>query len=215
MLLAYGVVCALLETQRSGEGQVVDAAMIDGAALLMTMIRGFQAAGTWSDERGTNLLDSGAPFYDTYETADGQWVAIGPLEPQFYAQLIERLGLADADLPVQYDRDGWPTLRAQFAATLASKTRAEWDAIFADSDACYAPVLTMNEAGEHEHLAARHTIVDAFDVAQPAPAPRFSRTPGAIASAPAWPGEHTDAVLADWGFSGDEIAALRAADVVR
>jgi len=210
MLLAYGVVCALLDAQRSGAGQVVDAAMIDGAALLMSMIWSFQAMGTWSDARGANLLDSGAPFYDTYETADGAWVAIGPLEPQFYAQLLEKLGLADAGLPAQYDRDGWPVLRERFAATFSTKTRVEWDAIFADSDACYAPALTMREAASHPQLAARNTIVDAFGMAQPAPAPRFSRTPGAIASAPAWPGDHTDAVLADWGFSPDEIFELRA-----
>lgn len=214
MLLAFGVVCALLEAQRSGQGQVVDAAMIDGSALLMMMCWGYQAMGQWSDERGTNLLDTGAPFYDTYRTADGEYLAVGALEPQFYAAFLTGLGLADAELPTQYDREQWPSLRQRFAEVIATKTRDEWAAIFDGTDACVAPVLTMREAAAHPHAQARAAMVNAFGVAQPAPAPRFARTPGAIAGAPAWPGEHSDAVLADWGVAADEVAALRAAGAI-
>ncbi|MFZ4516118.1 MAG: CaiB/BaiF CoA transferase family protein [Acidimicrobiia bacterium] len=214
MLLAFGVVCGILEAQRSGTGQVIDAAMIDGAALLMTMLWGYQAMGHWSDARGTNLLDTGAPFYDTYRTSDGHYVAIGALEPQFYAQLIQGLGIAETDLPAQGDRSQWPVLRERISAAIASKTRAEWDEIFAGSDACYAPVLTMREAAEHPHAQARQAMIKAFGTVQPAPAPRFTKTPGAIAGAPAWPGEHSDAVLADWGFTDVEVQALRATGAI-
>ena len=214
MLLALGVVSALLEAQRSGTGQVVDAAMVDGTALLMAMIWSFRAQGSWTNAAGTNLLDGGAPFYDVYATADARWVAIGPLEPQFYGQLLAGLGLDPDDLPGQYDHARWPELRARFAAVFATKTRAEWDAVFAGSDACYAPVLTMDEVADHPHLRARGTIVAVDGTDQPAPAPRFSRTPGAIQGPPPWPGSDTDAVLADWGFAVGEVADLRAGGVI-
>ena len=214
MLLAFGVVCALLEAQRSGEGQVVDAAMVDGSAVLMTMMWGLQAMGAWTDERGTNLLDTGAPFYDTYECSDGNFISIGALEPQFYAELLERLGIA-ADVP---DRDlsaAWPALRTRFTELFRTRTRDEWCEVLEGSDACFAPVLTMRECAEHPHLRARATIVEEHGMAQPAPAPRFSRTPGAIQGPPAWPGEHTEAALRAWGFDAGEVAKLRDASAIR
>jgi alpha-methylacyl-CoA racemase len=215
MLLAFGIVCGVLEARGSGQGQVIDAAMVDGAAALMAMVWSFRKFGIWDEERpGTNLLDTGAPFYDTYETADGKWISIGSLEVQFYAELIEKLGLADADLPAQNDRDRWPELRAAFTAAFRSKPRAEWDAIMLGSDVCYAPVLTMSEALEEPHLRARGTITDRNGVEQPAPAPRFSRTAPEITRDAPWPGQDTDAVLADWGLGGEEIAALRSAGAV-
>lgn len=215
MFLAFGVVCALLECERSGQGQVVDAAMIDGSAVLMTMMWGLRALGAWSDEMGVNLLDGGAPFYDVYETADGKYISLGSLEPQFYAELLERIGLADEDLPAQMDRDGWPGLRERFTELFRTRTRDEWCAILEHSDACFAPVLPMPEAAEHPHMKYRSVIVEEHGVAQPAPAPRFSRTPGAIQGPAPWPGEHTDAVLGDWGFAADEIAKLREVGAVR
>ena len=209
MLLAFGVACALVEAGRSGKGQVIDAAMVDGAASLMTMTWGFRALGVWG-ERGTNVLDTGAPFYDTYETADGRFIALGSLEPQFYAELIERVGLKDeVDLGRQMDPSTWPELRERFTELFQSKTRAEWCEILEATDACFAPVLTMDEAKDHPHIRARETIVEEFGLPQPAPAPRFSRTPGAIQRPPAWPGQHTDEVLADWGFDADTITKLR------
>ena len=171
MLLAVGVLAALLERERSGRGQVVDAAMVDGAALLATFIHGLRAAGAWRDERGTNLLDGGAPFYDTYQAADGKFVAVGALEPKFYAELLGRLGLDPAGLPGQYDRAGWPALRAVFSARFAERTRDEWAAVFAGSDACVVPVLSMADAPGHPHNAARGTFTEVAGVTQPAPAP--------------------------------------------
>jgi alpha-methylacyl-CoA racemase len=215
MLMAFGIVCGLLEARTSGHGQVVDAAMVDGSAALMAMIWGFRSMGSWSEEHGTNVLDTGAPFYDTYETADGKFISLGSLEPQFYAELIGRLGLDDVDLTAQMDRRGWPALRERFTALFKSKTRDEWCEILEMSDACFAPVLTMSEAAEHPHIKARQTVVDELGVLQPAPAPRFSRTPGAIQRPPAWPGEHTDGALAEWGFSADEIAKLRDAGAIK
>jgi alpha-methylacyl-CoA racemase len=215
MLLAFGVVCAILEARESGQGQVVDAAMIDGSAILMTMMWGLRAMGFWDDGLGVNVLDTGAPFYETYETADGKFVSVGALEPQFYGELIERLGLSDDDLPAQMDRSGWPELRERLTELFKTRTRAEWCEVLEKTDACFAPVLPMGEVAEHPHIKARGTVVDEFGVRQPAPAPRFSRTPGGIQGPPAWPGQHTDDALADWGFTADELAKLRDAGAIR
>jgi alpha-methylacyl-CoA racemase len=215
MFLAFGVVCALLEARQSGSGQVVDAAMVDGSAVLMSMIWGFRPLGAWNEELGTNVLDTGAPFYDTYETSDGKFIALGSLEPQFYAELLDKVGLDSNDLPSQMDRDGWPTLRQVFTDLFKTRTRDEWCETLEGSDACFAPVLTMTEAAEHPHIRARDTVVDFEGVLQPAPAPRFSRTKPEITRSQAKPGEHTDEVLADWGFTGDEIAKLRDATAIR
>ncbi len=213
MLLAIGVLAALVERERSGLGQVIDAAMVDGSALLTSFLYGLRAGGGWRDERGTNLLDGGAPFYDTYETADGQYVAVGALERKFYAELIRGLGLGDAGLPDQYDRDGWPVLRARFADAFRQRTRAEWTGVFAGSDACVAPVLGPGEAPAHPHNAARGTFVEVGGLVQPGPAPRLSRTPPGTPRPPARPGADTDAVLAGVGLTASEIAALRARGV--
>jgi Predicted acyl-CoA transferases/carnitine dehydratase len=214
MLMAFGVACALVESARSGQGQVIDAAMVDGAAALMAMVWGFQALGIWGPA-GTNVLDTGAPFYDTYETSDAKYISLGSLEPQFYAELIQRLGLADdVDLTAQMNQTTWPDLRERFTALFLSKTRDEWCAILEMTDVCFAPVLTMGEAAEHPHLKARNTIVSDNGVLQPAPAPRFSRTPGAIQRPPAWPGQHTDELLEDWGFATADVAALRASGAI-
>lgn len=214
MLLAFGVACALAEAARSGQGQVVDAAMVDGAALLTTLFHGMRAMGFWRDERGTNLLDSGSHFYDVYETADGRYVAIGALEPQFYAELLRLTGLDGEDLPAQMDRSQWPAMKERMAALFRTKTREEWCAVLEGSDACFAPVLTLAEAPAHPHNRARGTFVEVEGILQPAPAPRFSRTPGAIAGPPAAPGAHTDEALAAWGVSADEIAKLRSAGAI-
>jgi alpha-methylacyl-CoA racemase len=209
MLLALGIVCALFERSRSGRGQVVDAAMVDGAALLMAFIHGFRSIGAWSDERGTNLLDTGAHFYETYETKDGKFVSLGSIEPQFYAELIEKAGLAGEKLPAQMDRAGWDGMKERFTALFRTKTRDEWCRIMEGTDICFAPVLTIGEAYEHPHNVARETFVEVAGVKQPAPAPRFSRTPGAVRRPPPHAGQHTDAGLAAWGFSREEIAKLR------
>ncbi len=215
MLLAFGVACALVEAGRSGQGQVIDAAMVDGAAILMTMMWGFQALGIWGPF-GTNVLDTGAPFYDTYETADGKFISLGSLEPQFYAELLAHLGLTDeVDAARQMDQASWPELRERLTALFRSRTRDEWCEVLEKTDACFAPVLTMAEASEHPHMQARGTIVEDNGLPQPAPAPRFSRTPGAISRPPAWPGQHTDEVLADWSFSEDRIAKLRETGAIK
>jgi len=210
MLLAVGVLAALLERERSGLGQVVDAAMVDGSALLTSFLHGMRAAGAWQDERGTNLLDGGAPFYDTYETADGKYVAVGALEPKFYAALLAGLGLAgDHDLPGQYDRAGWPALRAGLAAAFRGRTQAEWGEVFAGTDACVAPVLGPGEAPAHPHNAERGVFIDVGGVLQPAPAPRFGRTAAGLPKPPPRPGADTDAVLAGIGYTAAQIMALR------
>jgi alpha-methylacyl-CoA racemase len=214
MFLAFGVVCALFEAQRSGQGQVVDAAMVDGTAILMSMFWGLRSIDAFSEVLGTNVLDTGAPCYDTYETADGQFISLGSLEPQFYAELMERTGLAAEELPAQMDRDGWPVLRTRFTELFKSKTRAEWCEILEGSDACFAPVLPLSEAAEHPHIKARGTIVEHNGLLQPAPAPRFSRTPGSIQRPGPKAGQHTDAALADWGFAADEITKLRDAKAI-
>jgi len=214
MLLALGVVAALLEASRSGRGQVVDAAMVDGAALLTTQFHELLAAGLWREERGANLLDGGAPFYGVYETADGRHLAVGALEPQFWAELLERLGLDAAELPAQLDRNGWPELRERLAALFRTRPRDEWCELLAGTDACVAPVLGLGEAPAHRHNRARGTFVDVGGVVQPAPAPRFSRTPPDPPQPPARAGEHTDQALADWGVAPEEVARLRGAGAI-
>ena len=213
MLLALGMVCGLLETARSGRGQVVDAAMVDGAALLFGAVFGMHAAGMWRDRRGANMLDGGAHFYDTYETKDGLYVAVGSIEPQFYALLLEKTGLKDAPLPRQMDRDAWPAMKQRLAAIFRTKTREEWCTIMEGSDVCFAPVLSVAEAPHHKQAVARGAFVDIEGVAQPAPAPRFSRTPPVARVAPRR-GEQTDQVLAEAGFRTDEIAKLRKDGVI-
>ena len=209
MLLAFGIACALVEAQRSGMGQVVDAAMVDGASSLAAMFSGMMAAGRWSEVRGENVLDTGAPWYDAYETRDGKYVAIGSIEPKFYEDLIFRLGLKDQNLPQQHDRKGWPTLRKLFTEKFREKTRDDWCTVFEGSDACFAPVLTFSEARAHPHNTARSTFTRVGKVDQPAPAPRFSRTPGEIRRAPPERGEGGGRALKDWGFSDQEISALK------
>ena len=211
MYLAFGVVCALLEAGRSGRGQVVDSSMVDGSASLSTAIFGLRAMGIWSEERGDNILDSGAPWYDVYETKDNKYVAIGSLERRFYGELMRLTGLAADNPPKQWDRPQWPELRARLATVFKAKTRDEWCAIMEGSDVCFAPVLSYTEALQHPHNRARGTFVEVDGIPQPAPAPRFSRTPPAIQRPPARPGEHTDEALADWGFSAADIAQLRQA----
>jgi alpha-methylacyl-CoA racemase len=216
MLLALGVVSALFERDRSGEGQVVDAAMVDGVALLMSFLYGMQAIGRWGPGRGKNYLDTGAARYDVYETADGKWVSIGANEPQFYSRLVRLLGVADdpdvaADVarPIG-DVSVSPPAKEKLAAVFRTRTRSEWCELFeGDGELCFAPVLTMNEAPENPHLRARGTFAEIGGVVQAMPAPRFSRTPGSVRWAPPARGEHTDQVLARAGMTGDEIAALR------
>ncbi|WP_433276054.1 CaiB/BaiF CoA transferase family protein [Pseudonocardia xinjiangensis] len=197
MLLVIGVLAALWEAERSGRGQVVDAAMVDGASLLSQMVWGFLAQKTWLDEPGVNLLDGGAPFYDTYTCSDGRHVAVGAIEPQFYAALLAGLGLTDAGLPHQFDRERWPETAERFAGIFATRTRDEWAAAFAGTDACVTPVLAFGEVAGHPHIAARRTIVENDGVAQAAPAPRFSRTPPGLRGAAGTP-ETADEILADW-----------------
>jgi alpha-methylacyl-CoA racemase len=209
MFMAFGIVCGILEAQRSGKGQVLDVAMVDGSAILMTMMWGLKQIGFWDEAMGTNVLDTGAPFYDTYETKDGKFVSLGSLEPQFYAELIQKLGLESEGLPAQMDKNGWGALRTRFTDLFKTKTRDEWDAILAGSDACYAPVLTMSEATNNEHIVARKTIIERDGVPQPAPAPRFSRTAAEVQRSAPWPGQHTDGALADWGLDAAEVTKLR------
>ena len=214
MLLAFGMVCGLLEAQRSGKGQVFDAAMMDGAALLFGSLFGMHAAGHWADQRGVNLLDSGAPFYDVYETSDGKFVAVGAIEPQFYALLLEKTGLAGEKLPHQMDRQAWPAMKQRLAAVFRTKTRDEWCGIMEGTDVCFAPVLSIGEAPAHPHARARGAYVDVGGVAQPAPAPRFDRTPAARPSTAPTRGGHTEDVLAECGFDAGQIKALFEAEVV-
>ncbi|MGH3873729.1 MAG: CaiB/BaiF CoA transferase family protein [Pseudonocardiaceae bacterium] len=202
MFLVVGVLAALWERERSGVGQVIDAAMLDGVSVLAQMFWSLRAAGSWSDERGRNLLDSGAPCYDTYACADGRYVAVGALEPPFYAALLQGLGLHDRDLPEQLDPAGWPVLREQFTEVFASRDRDEWVAVFDGTDACVTPVLSFAEVAAHPHIAARDTIIELDGVAQAAPAPRFSRTAPDRPTPPPHPGADTAAVLADWGVGG-------------
>jgi alpha-methylacyl-CoA racemase len=209
MLLAVGVLAALLEARGSGRGQVVDAAMTDGAATLMTMMYTLKAMGQWSSERGSNLLDGAAHFYDTYRCRDGKWLSVGAIEPQFYALLLEKTGITDPAFKAQWDRAQWPVLKEKLGAVLATRTRDEWCALLEGRDACVAPVLDMDEAPRHPHNRSRNTFIEVDGITQPAPAPRFSRSTLSRPSAPQAAGDG-GAVLGDWGFSVGEIAALRA-----
>jgi alpha-methylacyl-CoA racemase len=214
MFLALGIVAGMLEAEKSGKGQVVDAAIVDGAASLMTLFYGMLGSGMWIDRRSSNILDTAAHFGEVYETKDGKHVAVLAIEPKFYAELIERLGLDAASLPHQYDRSQWPAMKARFAEIFKTKTQAEWCGILEGTDACFGPVLSLGDAPHHPHNVARKTFVEIDGVMQPAAAPRFSRTPAEIRCPPARSGEHTDEALRDWGFGADEIARLRAAGAV-
>ena len=214
LYLAFGIVCALLERATSGMGQVVDAAMVDGASLLMASVFGAMARGAWRNSRGDNILDGGAPWYSVYETKDGKFVSIGSIEGRFFRDLLVRTGIDAGSVRPQHDRAGWPQLREKLAAAFRSKTRDEWCAAMEGSDVCFAPVLDPWEAPLHPHLKSRGTFVESFGILQPAPAPRFSRTSAQITGAPPVPGEHTDQVLLDWGFSRSDIDELRRAQVL-
>ena len=212
MYLVVGVLAALLEARASGTGQVVDAAIVDGTAHLSTFIHGLMASGLWQDQRGVNILDSGAPWYDVYETADGKHMAVGAIEPQFYAEFLRTLGLdGDANLPGQQDREGWPGLREAIAAVFKTKTRDEWAKIFLPGDSCVAPVLSLKEAAEHPYNTEREVFVDNGGHLQPGPAPRFSRSVAAVEGLPSAPGEHTRDVLTELGFADvDDLLACGA-----
>ncbi len=214
MLLALGICAGLVETSTSGKGQVVDAAMTDGSALLATMIHSFVAMGIWG-ERGTNMLDTGAPFYDVYECSDGEYISLGSIEPQFYAELLRITELDQEDLPKQMDRSQWPAMKEKIAKTIQEKTRDQWVELMEGTDVCFAPVLSPSEAFEHPHNVERGTFVEVAGIKQPAPAPRFSRTPGAIDSPPPHPGQHTNDVLSSWGFTEEEITNLREVNAIK
>ena len=214
MYLAFGMVCALLEAQKSGKGQVVDAAMVDGAALLMAESYGSWSAGFQIDARGKNMLDGGAHFYDTYETADGKYISVGSIEPQFYALLLEHGGITDPEFQAQMDRDKWPILKEKLISLFKTKTRDEWCDIMLGTDICFAPVLSLAEAVNAPHNVERKTFLEIDGVTQPAPAPRFSRTKGEIQGPPPSPGENTEAVLSDWGLSSEELDALKTAGAI-
>ena len=213
MVLALGISAALVERASSGKGQVVDAAMVDGVAVMMSIFHGMAGMGFWDEERGTNMLDSGAHWYDAYETADGEFVSIGPVEPQFYALLLDKLGLDAAEYP-HFDKSRWPDLKERFTEVFKSKTRDEWCALLEGTDACFAPVLRMSEAPNHPHNVARGTFVEIAGVSQAAPAPRFGRTPGSIDAPPPHAGQHTDEVLAAAGIDAARIAELRASGAI-
>ncbi|MED5394153.1 MAG: CaiB/BaiF CoA-transferase family protein [Actinomycetota bacterium] len=214
MYLAFGIVCALLSARSTGEGQVVDAAMVDGAASLMSFFYGMLHTGFASERRGENMLDTGAHFYDVYECADGEYISIGSIEPQFYAEMIEKLGLDPDDFADQHDRSRWTELKAKVAAVVVTRTRDEWDAVLEGSDVCYAPVLAVSEAMEHPHHVARGTFVESGGLRQPGPAPRLSGTPGSIRRPPPHEGQHTDELLDELGLCADEVAVLRASGAV-
>lgn len=214
MLLAYGLVCALLEAQKSGKGQVVDAAMVDGAAALMAMFFSMSAGGAFTEQRGTNLLDGGAHFYDTYETGDGKHICIGSIEPQFYALLIEKAELDPAEFAPQMNPAEWPRLKAKLTEVFKTKTRDEWCAIMEGTDVCFAPVLSIWEAPNHAHAKARDSFLEVDGIMQQAPAPRFDRTPAQVQHGARIPGQDSNEVLSSFGFSAAEIAALNAANVV-
>ncbi|HET7795823.1 MAG TPA: CaiB/BaiF CoA-transferase family protein [Rhizobacter sp.] len=209
MLLALGVVAALLHVQRGGAGQVVDAAMTEGAAQLGSLMWGLLASGDWREARGSNLLDGGRPWYDTYRTSDGQYMSVGPIESRFYEEMLAKLGLADAGLPKQHDRAGWPRLREAFTTAFASRTRDEWCAVFEGSDACVWPVLGMAEAAQHPQHRARGSFMEIDGVVQPAPAPRFMGTPSAMPPPAPARGEHGAEALGEWGFDAAAVQRLR------
>ena len=212
LYLAFGVVCGLLEAQRSGKGQIVDTAMTDGSASLMAMFYGMSATGMWKDQRGVNLLDSGAHFYDTYETKDGKYIALGSIEPQFYKELMEKIRVTDAAFAAQMDRNAWPSLKEKLTNIIKTKTRDEWDEIMLGSDVCYAPVLTLAEAPKHPHNVARKTFVEVDGIVQPAPAPRFSRTVPEVQGPPQ--GANNSAALKAWGFGDGDVAKLQSAGAI-
>ncbi len=213
MLLLVGILAALFEARHSGQGQVVDAAMTDGCALLMASMYSLKAMGQWRDQRESNFLDGGAHFYDTYECADGRWLAVGAIEPHFYQQFLNICGVSDPDPGRHWHPSVWPEMKQKLRAALRTRTRDEWCALFADADACVTPVLDMNEAPHHPHNQARHSFVEAAGLVQPAPAPRFSRTPASIQGPPAVSTHPAAAWLADWGFSADEIAEFESGSV--
>jgi len=212
LYLAFGVVCGLVEARKSGKGQVVDTAMTDGSASLMAMFYGMSSTGMWTDKRGVNLLDSGAHFYDTYETKDGKYIALGSIEPQFYRELIEKTRISDPSFEAQMDRNAWPSLKEKLSAVIKTKTRDEWDEIMLGSDVCYAPVLTLSEAPKHPHNIARKTFIEVEGVTQPSPAPRFSRTVPAVQGPPR--GANNEVALKAWGFSEGDIAKLSQAGAI-
>jgi alpha-methylacyl-CoA racemase len=216
MLLAFGIACGIIEARMSGNGQVVDAAMVDGTAILTTFMHGFMAMGLWTDERGVNMLDTGAHYYEVYECSDGKFLSVGAIEPQFYAELLEKTGLAgDPDFAKQNDRSMWPVLKERLAAVIIAKTRDEWAEIFEGSDACVAPILSLGEATTNAHMVQRKAFVENAGVVQPAPAPRFSRTSAEIQRPPSHPGQHTDEVLAEWGVAdAAALASLRAVGAI-
>lgn len=217
MLLAFGVVCALLEAQRSGKGQVIDAAMVDGSAVLMSMFWAYRNVGMFDEHaRGVSLLDTGAHFYDVFECADGEWVSVGSIEPQFYALLLEKTGLTDdPEFTNQMDKTQWPTLKRKLAEVFKTKTQSQWNEIMEGTDVCYAPVLRMGEAAQHPHNVARNTFIEVAGVTQPAPAPRYSRSTTDLPTAPAHAGQHTRAVLGDWGVDAVRIDTLIASGAIR
>jgi alpha-methylacyl-CoA racemase len=210
LYLAFGLLAGVIHARASGQGQVIDCAMSDGAASLMSMFYGFKGAGAWQDNRRANLLDGGAHFYDTYQCSDGKWVSIGSIEPQFYALLMEKTGITDPAFANQMSRKDWPELQTKLAAVIATKTQKQWCDLMEATDVCFAPVLDLDEAPKHAHNVARQTFVEIAGVVQPAPAPRFSATPGAIQGPPPAIGSSTETALADWGFASAEIEALKA-----
>ncbi|MFI4966559.1 MAG: CaiB/BaiF CoA transferase family protein [Caulobacterales bacterium] len=212
LYLAFGLLAGVIRARETGQGQVVDCAMSDGAASLMAMFYGFKASGMWQERRRSNLLDGGAHFYDTYQCADGKWISIGSIEPQFYALLLEKTGITDPEFGRQMDRSAWPALREKLAKAIAGKTQAQWCEIMGGTDVCFAPVLDLDEAPKHPHNLARETFVEVGGVIQPAPAPRFSATPGAIQGPPPAVGAHDQEALLDWGFTPSEIETLTGFD---
>jgi alpha-methylacyl-CoA racemase len=214
LVLAFGILAALLSRQRSGSGQIVDAAMIEGAAVLAAPFYAWAQTGQWSPERGTNMIDSGAPYYDAYETADGRWLSVAAVEPRFYRTLLDILGLDGGSSPEQDDRSGWPAMKERFAAVIRTRSRDEWCALAEGREACIAPVLDVDELERDAQLRARGSFVRHHGILQPGPAPRFSRTPAALSLPPPAPGEHTEAALADWGIGEERLAALRSDGVI-
>ena len=217
MFLAFGLVCALLEAQKSGKGQIVDAAMVDGVAILMSMFWAFRQIGHFNEnEPGTNLLDTGAHFYDVYKCLDGKYVSIGSIEPQFYSVLLEKTGLSnDQAFAKQMDSTRWPSLKVRLAEVMLTKTSHDWCALMEGTDVCFAPVLTMSQAAQHPHNVERKTFINIAGVTQPAPAPRFSRTPSALPTPPAHPGQHSREILRDWGFGESDIESLLISGAVK
>ena len=214
MLLALGICAALVETAKSGKGQIIDAAMTDGSALLSTMMHSFKAMGIWGD-RGTNLLDTGAPFYDVFECADGEFISLGSIEPQFYSELLRITEIDQSENPKQMDRAKWAEMKSKIGDAIKGKTRSEWEELMEGTDVCFAPVLSMDEAYEHPHNKQRNTFIEIAGVMQPAPAPRFSRTPASVSSPPPHAGQHTEEVLAGLGLTKDEILMLREQNIIK